>query len=509
MKNQSSTEPTCSSTSIIQPVPSTSSSSSLHPSSSFSGSTSLLSQQILTEDEYTSSLDYIIRRDFFPTLGLQQLEEEYLRALDGGDETEIDRTVTRLVQEEERSGKIGATPRTERGENTGNKRQKRESGTGGSYSFNPTSTPGETPLRSQVSNWDQTPISTDRSVSSPVPISRSNPPRRIASGSSKPIDLSLSLSAFQANYTSEDNASFNQLMARNNLKNKEKNSWAFEAERRNNEKRLEFKRREIRECEKGRELMEGAREERKMIEMEKRGLIEASKESDGSEEHLEKEKEKEKDLQIIRTEEEPDNSTSSKDSRPSILQSWKFKALNPFFFPPDSEISTAYQRTSSLPTTFNKTQDSFLLESNRPKVNRPELRVDNMRFPEGWSDEKGKVENEEEDEDGGGSSPSSSRIDKAIRGEFQRAYESQLGFQKNQLYILVFHFFFFSLRTCDDLTLLITFVSSLPFQQVLPHPRQPTLLLIHYFNLNYLQSKLHEFQVIPSSLHFQLQDQEI
>lgn len=158
-----------SSSSLIRQPTSTSSTSSipLHPSASFAGSTSLLSQRILTEEQYQSSLDYIIKRDFFPALARQQLEQSYLSALQHGDETEIRDSLLRLVQEEERMGTVGSTPRdrdsqsvmNSRDESV-NKRRRLDQSTIDRQTDTTTTTPLDTPLKSQTSNWESTPIST-------------------------------------------------------------------------------------------------------------------------------------------------------------------------------------------------------------------------------------------------------------------------------------------------------------------------------------------------------------
>lgn len=45
------------------------------------------------------------------------------------------------------------------------------------------------------------------------------------------IDTSLSLDQFQARYTSEDNASFNEILEKMNMRKKEKYSWMYDQEK--------------------------------------------------------------------------------------------------------------------------------------------------------------------------------------------------------------------------------------------------------------------------------------
>ena len=53
-----------------------------------------------------------------------------------------------------------------------------------------------------------------------------------------PYDPSLSLDAFQARYTSEDNSSFSDLLAKDNQARREKNAWVYKAEERANQKAI-------------------------------------------------------------------------------------------------------------------------------------------------------------------------------------------------------------------------------------------------------------------------------
>lgn len=146
---------------------------------------SLNRQTVLDEEEYTEALSHIIARDFFPSLVHLDATNEYLDALSSEDPQLIQATVRRL---EELS-----TPRTAR---------------------HPYQTPGQTPYAAGPSD---TPMRTPRDEP---------PPKRPR------YDTDMSLDTFQARYTSEDNASFTQILDEENRKRREKWSWAWEAQKR-------------------------------------------------------------------------------------------------------------------------------------------------------------------------------------------------------------------------------------------------------------------------------------
>jgi hypothetical protein len=133
------------------------------------------------EDEYTSALSTIIARDFFPSLERLDATNTYLSALESRDVDQIDTTARRLSNLATPSNHWrGTTPR------------------GGPSTDTPIRTPG-----------------------------------RVAK---KPkYDTCLSLDEFQAKYTSEDNASFTEILDEENRKRKEKWGWAWEAEKRAND----------------------------------------------------------------------------------------------------------------------------------------------------------------------------------------------------------------------------------------------------------------------------------
>jgi protein DGCR14 len=152
---------------------------------------SLNRQQILEEDEYTAALSEIIARDFFPSLVHLDATNSYLDALQSEDTHLINASVRRLQDL--------ATPQSS---NTRSARYFAQ-------------TPGRTPYGIGPSD---TPAGTPRMQSGP-----NKRPR---------YDTSHSLDSFQAKYTSEDNASFTEILDEENRKRKEKWGWAWEAQKR-------------------------------------------------------------------------------------------------------------------------------------------------------------------------------------------------------------------------------------------------------------------------------------
>lgn len=144
---------------------------------------------MLEEDEYTEALSQIIARDFFPSLVHLDATNNYLDALRTQDPQLIQASVRRLEDLQ--------TPVSRRSR--------------------PWQTPSETPYAAGPS---QTPLRTPRSERGEAPAKRAR------------YDTDMSLDAFQAKYTSEDNSSFTQILDDENRKRKEKYGWAWEAQRR-------------------------------------------------------------------------------------------------------------------------------------------------------------------------------------------------------------------------------------------------------------------------------------
>lgn len=140
-------------------------------------------KKILDEDSYTEALSQIIARDFFPGLLETQTQQEYLDALESKDAAWISSASRRLKQV--MTPGRHRTPAPARSFNDGGR--------------TPTSFVGETPA----------------SVASTVVETRPS------------LDTNMSLSKFQATYTSEDNESFYKLVDKQNQKKADKYAWLW------------------------------------------------------------------------------------------------------------------------------------------------------------------------------------------------------------------------------------------------------------------------------------------
>lgn len=268
---------------------------------------SLNSQQVLEEDEYTAALSHIIARDFFPSLVHLDATNEYLDAISSRDTHLINASVRRLQE-------VTSTPATYRGR--------------------PWQTPSATPYGAGPS---ETPLRTPRGE----PMTK-----RMR------YNMDMSLDNFQARYTSEDNASFTQIMDEENRKRKERWGWAWEAQ-----KRVENQRDKMIEA-RERMMIEPAQapgvREKFVIEVPTvAGLItqsgESLKESEGESQDA-KDNDKGKEVAILSEaveEDEPmDVLAPRKDTRPAGVDGWNFKARNSLMFSPDADMSPYHPRTS-------------------------------------------------------------------------------------------------------------------------------------------------------------------
>jgi protein DGCR14 len=246
---------------------------------------SLNSQQVLEEDEYTAALSHIIARDFFPSLVHLDATNEYLDAVSSRDTHLINASVRRLQE-------AHSTPATYRGR--------------------PWQTPSATPYGAGPS---ETPLRTPRGE----PMTK-----RMR------YNIDMSLDNFQARYTSEDNASFTQIMDEENRKRKERWGWAWEAQ-----KRVENQRDKMIEA-RERMMIEpaqapGVREKFVIEAPTVAGLItqsgESFKESEGeSQDAQDNDKGKEVAILSEAVEDEPvDVLAPRKDSRPAGVDGWNFK----------------------------------------------------------------------------------------------------------------------------------------------------------------------------------------
>ncbi|KFA60945.1 hypothetical protein S40285_05775 [Stachybotrys chlorohalonatus IBT 40285] len=139
-------------------------------------------RKVLDEDSYTDALSHIIARDFFPGLLETEIQQEYLDALESKDSAWITSAGRRLQQV--------MTP---------GRRHDRPIQRAADGGRTPTSFVGDTPVSE---------------ASAPA----LDKPR---------LDTTMSLSKFQATYTSEDNESFYQLVDKQNQKRADKYAWLW------------------------------------------------------------------------------------------------------------------------------------------------------------------------------------------------------------------------------------------------------------------------------------------
>lgn len=147
-------------------------------------------KKVIDEETYTDALSKIIARDFFPGLLESETLQEYLDALDSKDKSWINNAGRRLMQ----VMTPGRQQRLRRPEPVSTQ----------PAAQTPVGYRGDTPM---------TIVSTAPSTSEAAP--------------EPEIDTNMSLGAFQAKYTSEDNESFYKLLDRQNQKKAEKYGWLW------------------------------------------------------------------------------------------------------------------------------------------------------------------------------------------------------------------------------------------------------------------------------------------
>ena len=155
--------------------------------------------KVLNEDDYTSALSDIIARDYFPGVRESQAQQEYLAALDSNDQTWIADAGQKLRQ--------SMIPQV------GGRRSERNK------AFDRSN------VESNPRRAADTPRGYDGSL---TPSAASEIAPEEDRESPKELDTTnLSLSSFQSTYTSEDNASFNTVLDKQNQKRREKHAYMW------------------------------------------------------------------------------------------------------------------------------------------------------------------------------------------------------------------------------------------------------------------------------------------
>ncbi|KAG1716534.1 hypothetical protein ID866_586 [Astraeus odoratus] len=313
---------------------------------------SLNRQDILEEEEYTEALSHIIARDFFPSLVHLDATNDYLDALRSKDANLINASVRRLEE-------ISSTPLTSR-------------------RSAPWQTPSETPYGLGPSD---TPLRTPRG----------EPPSKRSR-----YDTNMSLDMFQTKYTSEDNASFTQILDQENLQRREKWGWAWEAQ-----KRVESQREKMLEA-REKMLIEqppapGVRERFVIEPPTVAGLITSTEQQVSAQQSIEEKSEGNELVPVTQPQESEsvaDVLAPKKDTRPAGVDAWKFKTRNSLMFTPDADV-LPYDHTPS--------------SSTKTVADRKVIKHDNTRLPE--QDTTDRSQNLSAP-----SSPTRSRVDAAISG---------------------------------------------------------------------------------------------
>ena len=168
--------------------------------------------KVLDEDDYTDALSDIIARDYFPGLRESQAQQEYLAALDSNNDAWIAEAAQKLREASNPARKSQAKPEARDGR---------------------CDTPSATPSPARAAD---TPIGQDGSET-PASTTSTEPP----AGSDEPERLDtnpLSQTNFQTTYTSEDNASFNDVLDKQNLTRRKKHAYLWTPDQRLPSKRL-------------------------------------------------------------------------------------------------------------------------------------------------------------------------------------------------------------------------------------------------------------------------------
>ncbi|KAF1926813.1 uncharacterized protein M421DRAFT_30123, partial [Didymella exigua CBS 183.55] len=162
---------------------------------------------VLDEDTYVSAVSHIIRRDFFPGLAEADAQREYMNALESKNKSWIRESGKKLTQV------MTPVPYGQR------------------RAADRTSRPGASSADKTPSIW---------ATDTPVSVAGTEADEEDGDGLGKldKFDLDMSLNAFQAKYTSEDQESFSAIIDKQNKKKFEKNPWLHDGNRYASKQRL-------------------------------------------------------------------------------------------------------------------------------------------------------------------------------------------------------------------------------------------------------------------------------
>lgn len=409
MATPRSTAPSASSETSALTRRDASSSSSLGP---YGPTRSTLQQKVLTEEAYTSTLSKLIRRDFFPHLERLEAENAYLDALttleEPGGEERLERAVRRLVGHEIRAGVIPPPAHPAAAERTGSRATFETTDGATARSVSSDETPRFAARSSRGGGeWDPTPINVQRDDLSTPRIS-SNGCGLAGGQTDEEAGLALdglTMSLFQARYTSEDNASFLDLLEVGERRRREAYRWAYDAEKRAIDKHRKALQAANLEAEAGFQAsLENAPPEvqRRIGRGERPKLITSNGEAgQGPTQVLALEQPRmSNELPLVG---HAEVSPATDEAR--SLQSWPLKARNALFFGPDADRSTTRQRTSSLARKGSAAATQDVLFDDSQPDRTPGINFANTRLPD-----------DEEQETTGSETPRSSHIDAAIGG---------------------------------------------------------------------------------------------
>ena len=163
--------------------------------------------KVLDEDDYSAALSDIIARDFFPGLQETRVQQEYMNALESKDQV--------WIAEAGKNLRDTMTPLP-----PGSRRRAARNSRFGWCTSTPLHRTGLTPGVGTPHGC--------AAADTPASVADSDHPHTIESTQKPQIDVTtLSLSAFQAKYTSEDNESFNALLDKQNEKSREKHAYLW------------------------------------------------------------------------------------------------------------------------------------------------------------------------------------------------------------------------------------------------------------------------------------------